>query len=405
MTETFTDIAIVGGGLAGCIVADQADRAGHTVVLIDRHPEPPPGFRAEQLVGGQVAALERLGLAQALTAGLTPAPHAVGARGGRIIGGVDEIHYGLSYQAMVARVRNQLPPRVTRCTGRVADIETGSGRHTVTLAGGERVSARLVVLASGQERALAQHLGVGRRVIRAAHSITIGLDIVPVEDGFRMPLLTCYPTDLRFAIDYLAIFPIGSATRVNLFGYASAGDPWVQSFRTDPRAALLAAFPHLERILGPFAARGPAQLRINDLWASTDPGRDGLLLIGDAFRTSCPATGTGVSRILLDAELLSREYLAGWLDAQGPTAERIAAFYQDPRKLEFEETVAQSAEYQRTAATDPTLRWRLHRWQLAVRQNLGGWFGGPAWLTTDYTIARLPPDAPYRQPAKRAVAA
>ena len=44
-----TDIAIVGGGLAGSIVAAMLGRSGVDVVLIDPHPIYPADFRCEKL--------------------------------------------------------------------------------------------------------------------------------------------------------------------------------------------------------------------------------------------------------------------------------------------------------------------------------------------------------------------
>ena len=59
-----TDIAIVGGGLAGSIVAAMLGRSGIDVVLIDPHPVYPPDFRCEKLDGPQVSILEKTGLAK-----------------------------------------------------------------------------------------------------------------------------------------------------------------------------------------------------------------------------------------------------------------------------------------------------------------------------------------------------
>ena len=50
-----TDIAIVGGGLAGSTAAAMLGRAGIRAVLIDPHPAYPPDFRCEKLDASQVA--------------------------------------------------------------------------------------------------------------------------------------------------------------------------------------------------------------------------------------------------------------------------------------------------------------------------------------------------------------
>ena len=47
----YTDIAIIGGGLAGSTAAAMLGRAGMPAILIDPHPAYPPDFRVEKLSG------------------------------------------------------------------------------------------------------------------------------------------------------------------------------------------------------------------------------------------------------------------------------------------------------------------------------------------------------------------
>ena len=49
----YTDIAIIGGGLAGSTAAAMLGRAGISAVLIDPHPAYPPDFRVEKLSGAR----------------------------------------------------------------------------------------------------------------------------------------------------------------------------------------------------------------------------------------------------------------------------------------------------------------------------------------------------------------
>src|SRR5689334_18151084 len=58
-----TDVAIVGGGLAGSTAAAMLSRAGIRAMLIDPHPTYPPDFRCEKLDAPQVALLHKTGLA------------------------------------------------------------------------------------------------------------------------------------------------------------------------------------------------------------------------------------------------------------------------------------------------------------------------------------------------------
>ena len=60
----YTDVAIVGGGLAGSTAAAMLGRAGIAAVLIDPHPVYPPELRCEKLGGEQLDLLRKTGLAE-----------------------------------------------------------------------------------------------------------------------------------------------------------------------------------------------------------------------------------------------------------------------------------------------------------------------------------------------------
>ena len=57
----YTDIAIIGGGLAGATAAAILGRAGVAAIMVDPHPSYPPDFRIEKLGGdGQIERLRKL---------------------------------------------------------------------------------------------------------------------------------------------------------------------------------------------------------------------------------------------------------------------------------------------------------------------------------------------------------
>jgi len=57
-----TEIAVVGGGLAGSLAATMLGRAGRDVTLIDPFDACRPDFRAEKLEAAHVDALRRAGV-------------------------------------------------------------------------------------------------------------------------------------------------------------------------------------------------------------------------------------------------------------------------------------------------------------------------------------------------------
>src|SRR5450759_2616673 len=61
----YTDVAIVGGGLAGSTAAAMLGRAGVSALLIDPHTVYPPELRCEKLGGEQLDLLRKTGLADA----------------------------------------------------------------------------------------------------------------------------------------------------------------------------------------------------------------------------------------------------------------------------------------------------------------------------------------------------
>src|SRR3978361_474162 len=63
-----TDVAIVGGGLAGSLAAAVLARAGHRIVLIDRRAVYPEEFRVEKIAGRQLNMLRKLGFVRELEA-------------------------------------------------------------------------------------------------------------------------------------------------------------------------------------------------------------------------------------------------------------------------------------------------------------------------------------------------
>jgi 2-polyprenyl-6-methoxyphenol hydroxylase-like FAD-dependent oxidoreductase len=358
-----TDIAIVGGGLAGSVVAAMLGRTGIDVVLIDPHPVYPPDFRCEKLDGIQLAILEKTGLTDAVLRASTHDRESWVSRFGRIVEKRPGDQQGIRYDTLVNTIRSQIPGNVTFIHAKAQDITTGTDRQLVTLSNGWQVSARLVVLANGLNVGIRQKLGMAREILSECHSISIGFDAKPVGRAkFAFPALTHYSESPAARLALLTLFPIGPTMRANLFAFRDMRDPWLREFRQAPQQALFAAMPGLRKLMGDFEVTDRIQIRPVDLYATTGHRQPGVVLLGDAFATSCPAAGTGARKALNDAERLCNVHIPRWLATPGMGEDKIAAFYDDPVKQACDESSLAKAYDLRSFTVDPGLNWVARRW-------------------------------------------
>jgi 2-polyprenyl-6-methoxyphenol hydroxylase-like FAD-dependent oxidoreductase len=356
-----TDVAIVGGGLAGSTAAAMLGRAGIRPVLIDPHPTYPPDFRCEKLDASQVALLYKTGLAGPVLRAATIDDEISVARFGRLIDRRPNAQCGFSYDTLVNTVRAEIPSGSAFIAGKVTAIETSPDRQTLMLSTGEFISARLIVLANGLNLALRHQLGIGREVLSACHSISIGFDLAPVgRRSFDFRALTYFPERAADRMAYLTLFPIGATMRANLFVYRAMHDPWLRQMKTAPQEALQALMPGLRRLTGETEV-SDVKIRPVDLVVSTNYRQAGIVLAGDAFATSCPAVGTGCNKVLTDVERLCNHHIPRWLASDGMGADKIAAFYADPLKVACETFSRNKAFFLRKLSTETGALWQSRR--------------------------------------------
>jgi 2-polyprenyl-6-methoxyphenol hydroxylase-like FAD-dependent oxidoreductase len=356
-----TDIAIVGGGLAGSIAAAMLGRAGHDVVLVDPHASYPKDFRCEKLDTSQVDLLRKTGLAEALYRASTIDHEVWIARAGRVVERKPSGQYDILYDAMVNTVRAQIPASVPFLVAKASAIATGDDRQKLTLSTGEEISARVIVLANGLNIALRGNAGIEREVISPCHSISIGFDLKPVgRPGFEFRALTYYGEDPAERVAYVTLFPIGATMRANLFVYRDMQDPWLRQMRHSPEATLFASMPRLRALLGDIEI-SDVKIRPVDLYVSKGFRQAGIVLVGDAFATSCPAAGTGCNKVFTDVERLCNVHIPCWLATPGMGKDKIEAFYDDEVKVACEKFCLEKAFYLRSVSIETALSWRARR--------------------------------------------
>ncbi len=359
----YTDIAIVGGGLAGSTAAAMLGRAGIPAILIDPHPVYPPDLRCEKLDGGQVELLRKTGLAEAVLRAATHDGQVWIARFGYLLDNKPSDQHGILYDTLVNTLRAEIPSTVQTIHAKATAISTSAERQKIVLSNGDEISARLVVLSNGLNIGLRHSLGIERHVTSECHSVTAGFDFTPVgRANFDFPALTYYPERSRHRMAYLTLFPIGNLMRANLMVYRGMDDPWFRQLRQAPEQTLLAMMPRLRRIAGNFKVTGQIRIRPADLYESSGHRQPGVVLVGDAFATSCTAAGTGTDKVFTDVERLCNFYIPGWLSTDGMDADKIAAFYDDPVKRACDAASTAKAYHLRSLSTANGVSWQARRW-------------------------------------------
>lgn len=359
-----TDIAIIGGGLAGSTAAAMLGRAGVSAILIEPHHAHPPELRCEKIGGQQqIDRLTRTGLRDAVFNAATHDGEIWLARFGRVIDKRPGTQHGFLYETLVNTVRGEVPSSVETIHAKAVSIRTSDDRQTIGLSTGEDISARLVVLANGASVGLRDQLKIGRPVISACHSISVGFDIAPSDrDKFDFPALTYFAEATRHRTAYLTLFPIGETMRGNLFVYREASDPWVRAMRRTPEAALDECLPKLRRLIGDYTISGDIKIRPIDLYESDNVVQPGIVLVGDAFASPCPGSGCGTDKVFTDVAQLVNVHIPNWLATDGMGADKIAQYYSDPLKLECDAWAKNKAFTLRAVTLENSLYWRAQRW-------------------------------------------
>jgi 2-polyprenyl-6-methoxyphenol hydroxylase-like FAD-dependent oxidoreductase len=126
--------------------------------------------------------------------------------------------------------------------------------------------------------------------------------------------------------------------------------------------ALFTLLPRLRELTGDVEVSDDVRIRPVDLYVSRGYRRSGIVLVGDAFATSCPAAGTGCNKVLTDVERLCNVHIPRWLAGSGMGAEKVAAFYDDEVKRACERLSRDKAFYLRSVSTETGPAWHARRW-------------------------------------------
>jgi len=369
------DVAVVGAGLAGTSAAAVLAGQGRRVLLLDPRAAYPDCFKAEKVEPDQAELMRELGLMDAMAPALTPIHEVLSACRTGVIERRPIEQYGTLYHDLVNGLRARLPEGLEQRPLRARGIETSPDLQRLSLEDGTEVTARLVVLACGASERLAKQLGMRREWVSRRHSLDFGFYVAPRNGaGFAFDALTYYPDGVATRLGCLSLFPVGTHMRANLFTYQDADGAWAKRFQAAPAETLLQSLPGLEEHAPGFEVTSRIEWAVIELYRVEGHVQPGVVVIGDAFQGVCPITGTGLSKVFRDVATLCLDCVPTWLESPGMGAEKVAAFYDHPRKVKTDQHSLESAFYSREIALNSSWRWRrraaLDRWSRRVASYL-----------------------------------
>lgn len=359
--ETVVDIVIIGAGIAGTTAAASLARQGFDCALISMHEHFPPDFRAEKIGEAQMQVLDRCGLGEVARAASVRFEGAWLHRFGYLAERGTDIEYACDYADLMNTIRAALPEAVRFIVGKVREIETSDTQQTVTLADGRRIIGRLVVIATGLVDAVRRMVGIEREVVSPAHSISYGFDMTYPEGGLPFPSLVWSDVTFGERLSYLTLFPYRDRVRANLFAYRSVTDDWTEAFKARPDETLAATIPGLEKLLGKSRITSPIVARPVDVIDVRNHIRPGVVVVGDAFKTVCPVTGTGVDKALTDVVQLCYTHIPAWFKTPGMGEDKIAQYYADPIKVARDRSARRMTLDSKSIKLDPGAYWTYRR--------------------------------------------
>ena len=366
------DVTIIGGGLAGSVLATLLSNEKMSVALVEPRNVYPECFKAEKLEPDQWQLLEKHGLLNLVLPVCERIDAVQLASAGNIHGAVSITQYGYLYHNLVNAVGSQLQNKLSVFRCKAVGIEVSDDVQTVSLSHHPEIRSRLVVVATGRFGKIHSQLGLVKKMISRQHSFNFGFNIDNPSRPLSFDSLTYHASEMRSGVDYVTLFKVPNAMRGNLFTYWKPNSEHIRSFSSKPKDTILHWMAGLRQVLGDFEIEPKIDRFSIDLYVAENLQCPGVVFIGDAFQSVCPATGTGLSKIFTDVDVLFQYVMNEWMVTPGMSAKKIASFYQDPRKQEQDRHSLNAAIRRRRVAVEISdLRFKTaqFRHKLKMRKN------------------------------------
>jgi 2-polyprenyl-6-methoxyphenol hydroxylase-like FAD-dependent oxidoreductase len=370
------DVIVIGAGAAGVCATHVLHALGLKVALVASRDELAPCFKAEKLEPDQIARLREMDLMRLLEDVISPLREVVIYRRRSIIERQHIDQFGMHYHSFVNALRHGVPSEVVQFSDTATSLQLSDDRQVVQLAKSGTIGARLVVLAAGVNSRLRHLLRASRREIAAHHTVAFGFDLSLAAGRLPHDGVNFLPDNVSSRVGFLTLFPTPTGARANLFVYQDAHSDWCRKMRTSTAAMLNSTFSNLHNVVGPHEVVGRVEAAVIDLWTTDSWPDDGAVLIGDSFQSVCPATGTGLSKVLSDVHNLG-QHASRWFQEPGMSAAKISSYYESSEKQRIDRHSLDSAFYSKSLATDHSLRFQLTRLR---RRSFGRWRSGASTM-------------------------
>ncbi len=354
------DVCIVGAGVSGACAASTLADEGLTVALVDPTSHCAPCFKAEKLERDQISLLEEFRLLADVRPVSSTIDEVVTCKYGKILARTANSQFGFHHHEFVNALLLNLSKRISRVCGSVARLQVSDELQEVVLEDGRVLACRLVVVASGANWKMHRQLQLPVTMIEKNHSTSFGFSLKTSHGRLPYDGVNFLPDRRRDLVDFLTLFPVPDGIRGNLFTYQAPTSPFSRNMRLDGGKFLGYLFGGLAERIGDYTLTTKVAASSADLWTAGPGNLPGFVVIGDAYQSVCPATGTGLSKVMTDVRVL-RSCVARWFATAGMPRAKTIEYFMDSKKLASDLRSLESAAHLKSTALSLPLFGSIRR--------------------------------------------